>query len=88
VIPVGAMLSVSAALFAIGVVCLLARKPFARALMGLPLALSGAALAFATFARVRGAHEDGRAFAFLVVGLAAAGVLAGLALLGRGDHGR
>lgn len=77
----GAYISVAAALFAMGLLGLLARRTLLACAVSLALALSGAALGFAALARFGSepAHRP-PPFAYLLIVLAALEVLAALGL--------
>lgn len=77
----GAYLIVGAALFAIGVACVLARRNILYVLMGLELILNAANINFVAFARFSGDRLDGRVFAIFVIILAAAEAAVALAII-------
>jgi len=68
----GAYIAVSAVLFAIGVVCIVARRNMIYVLMGIEMILNAANINFVAFNRFNGDAMDGRMFAIFVIILAAA----------------
>ncbi|SFF57978.1 NADH dehydrogenase subunit K [Fontimonas thermophila] len=80
VVPLGHVLGVCAALFALGLVGLLVRRGLLFSLMCLEIMLNAAGLAFVA-AGSRWAQADGQVMFVLVLTLAAAEVAVGLALL-------
>ena len=68
----GAYVAVSAVLFAIGVVCIVARRNMIYVLMGIEMILNAANINFVAFNRFNGDAMDGRMFAIFVIILAAA----------------
>ncbi len=79
-VPAEYLLALSGALFALGVIGVLARSNAILMFMSVELMLNAANLALITFARQRGEH-DGQVFVFFIIGVAAAEVAIGLALL-------
>ena len=68
----GAYVAVSAVLFALGVVCIVARRNMIYVLMGIEMILNAANINFVAFNRFNGDAMDGRMFAIFVIILAAA----------------
>jgi NADH-quinone oxidoreductase subunit K len=68
----GAYVAVSAALFAIGIVAILARRNVLYVLMGIEMILNAANINFVAFNRYNGGGLEGRMFAIFVIILAAA----------------
>ena len=68
----GAYIAVSAVLFAIGVVCIVARRNMIYVLMGIEMILNAANINFVAFNRFNGDAMDGRMFAVFVIIRAAA----------------
>ena len=79
-VPVEAYIILSAVLFFIGVVGVIARRNPLIQLMSIELLFNSANLALATFAR-SWANNDGHIFAFLVITVAAAEAAIGLAIV-------
>lgn len=75
-----AYLCVSAALFVIGLCCMLARKGSLHALMGLVMILNAASLNFVAFARFQSEPQDGRVSALFVLVVGALEVVLALAI--------
>ena len=75
-----AYLVLSGILFAIGAAIVLVRRSAVISLMGVELMLNSANLAFVTFARIHG-NVSGEIMAFFVMGVAAAEVVVGLAIV-------
>lgn len=73
-------LVVSAALFCLGAVGVVARRNLFIVFMSIELMLNGVNLSFLAFARHHG-NLDGHVFAFLVIALAAAEAAIGLAIV-------
>ena len=78
---VGAYVAVSAALFAIGLVCIVARRNILYVLMGIEMILNAANINFVAFARFGAEPMDGRMFAMFVIMLAAAEAAVALAIV-------
>ncbi|MBN1826234.1 MAG: NADH-quinone oxidoreductase subunit NuoK [Candidatus Eisenbacteria bacterium] len=74
------LLAVSTVLFLIGCVGVLARRNLLVVLMAVEIMLNAANLAFAAFARARGAM-DGQVVVFFVIAVAAAEAAVGLAIV-------
>jgi NADH-quinone oxidoreductase subunit K len=77
----GAYLAVSAGLFALGVVSIIARRNVIYVLMGIEMILNSANINFVAFNRFNGDLMDGRMFAIFVVILAAAEAAVALAII-------
>lgn len=78
---VGAYVAVSAALFAIGIVCIVARRNILYVLMGIEMILNAANINFVAFNRFNGDGLEGRMFAIFVIILAAAEAAVALAIV-------
>ncbi len=78
---VGAYLAVSAALFALGIVAIVARRNVLYVLMGIEMILNAANINFVAFARYNGNSLDGQMFAIFVIILAAAEAAVALAIV-------
>ena len=76
-----AYIAVSAALFVIGIVCILARRNVLYVLMGIEMILNAANINFVAFGRFSGNSIDGRMFAIFVIILAAAEAAVALAII-------
>jgi NADH-quinone oxidoreductase subunit K len=76
----GAYVAVSAALFALGIVCIIARRNVLYVLMGIEMILNAANINFVAFSRFNGNSLDGRMFAVFVIILAAAEAAVALAI--------
>lgn len=76
-----AYVAVSAALFAIGIVCIVARRNILYVLMGIEMILNAANINFVAFNRFNGDGLDGRMFAIFVIILAAAEAAVALAIV-------
>lgn len=83
-VPLSHVLAVAAALFVIGAACAAARRQILMILIGVEFMLTAASLAFVGAALAWG-NIDGQAAVIIVMGVAAAEVGLGLALL---VHGR
>ena len=68
----GAYVAVSAALFALGIVAIIARRNVLYVLMGIEMILNAANINFVAFNRFNGDGMDGRMFAIFTIILAAA----------------
>ncbi len=77
----GAYLCVSAALFVLGLCCMIARRNLLHVLMGLELILNAANINFVAFAHFRNDELDGRMFAIFVMIIAAAEAAVALAII-------
>jgi len=74
-------LVVSAALFSLGVMCVLTRKNAINVLMGVELILNSANLNLVAFSKYSAADLNGQIFAAFVIVIAAAEVAVGLAIV-------
>ena len=77
----GAYLAVSAALFALGIACIVARRNILYVLMGIEMILNAANINFVAFNRFSGDGLEGRMFAIFVIILAAAEAAVALAIV-------
>ena len=77
----GAYIAVSAALFAIGIAVIIARRNVLYVLMGIEMILNAANINFVAFNRFNGDGLDGRMFAIFVIILAAAEAAVALAIV-------
>jgi len=77
----GAYVAVSAALFALGLVCIIVRRNVLYVLMGIEMILNAANINFVAFARFSGNSIDGQMFAIFVIILAAAEAAVALAII-------
>ena len=77
----GAYVAVSAGLFALGIVCIIARRNIIYVLMGIEMILNAANINFVAFNRFNGDGLDGRMFAIFVIILAAAEAAVALAIV-------
>jgi NADH-quinone oxidoreductase subunit K len=75
-----AVLSVSAVLFALGVIGVLLRRGAITILMSIEIMLNAANLAFVTFSRQHD-HVEGQIYVFFIITLAAAEAAVGLAIV-------
>lgn len=80
-IGVQAYVAVSAALFVLGVVCLVTRRNILYVLMGIEMILNAASINFAAFNRFNGDGLEGRVFVVFVIILAAAEAAVALAIV-------
>ena len=78
---VGAYVAVSAALFALGIVCIVVRRNVLYVLMGIEMILNAANINFVAFSRYNGGSLDGQMFAIFVIILAAAEAAVALAIV-------
>lgn len=78
---VGAYVAVSAALFALGIVAIIARRNVLYVLMGIEMILNAANINFVAFNRFNGDGLDGRMFAIFTIILAAAEAAVALAIV-------
>ncbi len=78
---VGAYVAVSAALFALGIVCIIVRRNVLYVLMGIEMILNAANINFVAFSRFGGNRLDGQMFAIFVIILAAAEAAVALAIV-------
>lgn len=83
-VPLSHVLAVAAALFVVGAVCAAARRQILMILVGVEFMLTAACIAFVGAALAWG-NLDGQAAVIIIMGVAAAEVGLGLALL---VHGR
>jgi NADH:ubiquinone oxidoreductase subunit K len=74
-------LFVSAALFSLGMICVLIRKNAVNVLMGIELILNAANLNLVAFSRFSAANLDGQLFAVFVIMIAAAEAAVALAIV-------
>lgn len=79
-VPTGYIVGLSAVLFALGVLGVLVRRNAIVMFMSVELMLNAANLALIAFARQR-AELSGQVFVFFIIGVAAAEVAVGLALI-------
>jgi NADH-quinone oxidoreductase subunit K len=77
----GAYVGVSAALFALGIICILVRRNVLYVLMGIEMILNAANINFVAFNRFGGNGLDGRMFAIFTIILAAAEAAVALAIV-------
>jgi len=80
-VSLGAYLAVSAALFALGIVCIVTRRNILYVLMGIEMILNASSINFAAFNRFNGDGMDGRMFVIFVIILAAAEAAVALAIV-------
>jgi NADH-quinone oxidoreductase subunit K len=76
-----AYVGVSAALFALGIICILVRRNVLYVLMGIEMILNAANINFVAFNRFGGNGLDGRMFAIFTIILAAAEAAVALAIV-------
>ncbi len=76
-----AYVAVSAALFALGIVCILVRRNILYVLFGIEMILNAANINFVAFNRFNGDGLEGRMFAVFVIILAAAEAAVALAIV-------
>lgn len=74
-------LVVSAALFSLGIMCVLTRKNAVSVLMGIELILNSANLNLVAFSRFTSGNLDGQVFAVFTIIIAAAEAAVGLAIV-------
>ncbi len=77
----GAYIAVSAALFALGIVAIIARRNVLYILMGIEMILNAANINFVAFNRFGDNGLDGRMFAIFIIILAAAEAAVALAIV-------
>jgi NADH-quinone oxidoreductase subunit K len=77
----GVYVAVSAALFALGIVTIIARRNIIYVLMGIEMILNAANINFVAFNRFNGDGLDGRMFSIFVIILAAAEAAVALAIV-------
>jgi len=80
-VSLGAYVAVSAALFALGIVCILVRRNVLYVLMGIEMILNAANINFVAFGRFGGDGLEGKMFAVFVIILAAAEAAVALAIV-------
>ncbi len=80
-IGLGPYLIISAALFALGIMAVLARKNAVNVLMGIELILNSANINLVAFSRFSSANLDGQLFAIFIIVIAAAEAAVGLAIV-------
>lgn len=78
---VDAYVIVSAALFTLGVACIVSRRNILYVLMGIEMMLNAASINFAAFNRFNGDRLEGRVFVVFVIILAAAEAAVALAIV-------
>ncbi len=81
IVPLSHVLAVSAGLFAIGVFGALTRRNAIGILMAIELILNSASLNLVAFGRVWGPAAGAQVVVLIVIGIAAAGAVVGLALI-------
>ncbi len=74
-------LVISAALFSLGIMCVLTRKNAVSVLMGIELILNSANLNLVAFSRFTSGNLDGQVFAVFTIIIAAAEAAVGLAIV-------
>lgn len=79
--PLEAYVAVSAALFALGIVCIVVRRNILYVLMGIEMILNSANINFVAFNRFNGDGLDGQMFAIFVIILAAAEAAVALGII-------
>jgi NADH-quinone oxidoreductase subunit K len=77
----GAYVAISAALFLVGIVTIVARRNIIYVLMGIEMILNAANINFVAFNRFSGDGMDGRMFAIFIIILAAAEAAVALAIV-------
>ena len=77
----GAYVAVSAALFALGIICILVRRNVLYVLMGIEMILNAANINFVAFNRFGTMELDGQMFAIFTIILAAAEAAVALAIV-------
>ena len=77
----GAYVAVSAALFALGIICILVRRNVLYVLMGIEMILNASNINFVAFNRFGGNGLEGRMFAIFTIILAAAEAAVALAIV-------
>ena len=78
---VGAYVLVSAALFAMGVICIVSRRNILYVLMGIEMILNASSINFAAFNHFNGGGLEGRVFVVFIIILAAAEAAVALAIV-------
>jgi len=82
IVPYGHVLLLAGALFALGLVCAVARRNLVMVLLGVEIMLNAAGIAFVG-AALRWQQLEGQIFVLFIMALAAAEVSVGLALIVR-----
>ena len=83
-IPISAYLGLSVILFAIGLVCLIAKKNMLRLLMGLEILLNAVNinfLVFAVYGVSEGIHPEGQVFVIITISLGGCILAVGMTLI-------
>ncbi len=80
-IGLGHYLVISAALFSLGIMCVLTRKNAVNVLMGIELILNSANINLVAFSRFSAGNLSGQVFAVFVIVIAAAEAAVGLAIV-------
>ncbi len=80
-IGLGNYLFISAALFSLGLMCVLTRKNAVHVLMGVELILNSANINLVAFSKFSSGNLDGQVFAIFVIVVAAAEAAVGLAIV-------
>ncbi len=80
-IGLGPYLIISAALFSLGIMAVLARKNAVNVLMGIELILNSANINLVAFSRFSSANLDGQLWAIFIIVIAAAEAAVGLAIV-------
>ncbi|MBL7665431.1 MAG: NADH-quinone oxidoreductase subunit NuoK [Bacteriovoracaceae bacterium] len=80
-ISYGSYLLISAFLFVIGLIIMMARKNIVAILLGIEFILNSAALSFVTYSKFITKNLDGHIFALFIIVIAAAEAAVGLAII-------
>ena len=80
IVPLGHVFLLAGLIFALGLVCLVARRNLIMTLIGVEVMMNGAAIAFVTSA-LRWQLMEGQAFVLIILAVAAAEISVGLALV-------
>jgi NADH-quinone oxidoreductase subunit K len=80
IVPYSQVLILAALIFLLGLICLLTRRNLIMTLIGLEIMMNGAAILFVS-ASLRWQQLEGQAFVLFIIGVAAAEVSMGLALI-------
>ena len=80
IVPYGQVLILTVILFSLGLACLLTRRNLIMTLIGVEIMMNAAALLFAAGA-LRWGRLEGQAFVIFIIGVSAAEVAVGLALI-------
>jgi len=80
IVPYNQVLFLSGIVFAMGLVCLLARRNLIMTLVGIEIMMNAAAIAFLASA-LRWQELEGQVFVLFIIGVSAAEVSVGLALI-------